>query len=128
MKKTNLNQILKMILSGSALLISPSFLQVQASDLQIYAGPGTAGQKTLVMMLDRSGSMGVIADNSANHSIVADYGNIFSYETCSSGVFGRTKYSTETVTDTIFSDVTYRRTYCINNEELAKLLSQPTQL
>ena len=115
MKKTNLNQILKMILSGSFLLISPSFLQVQASDLQIYAGPGTAGQKTLVMMLDRSGSMGVIADNSANHSIVADYGNIFSYETCSSGVFGRNKYSTETVTDTIFSDVTYRRTYCINN-------------
>ena len=122
MKKTDLSQLLKIVFSSSVLLTAPCLLQVQASDLQIYAGPGTAGQKTLMMMLDRSGSMGVIIDNSANHSIVADYGNIFTYQTCSSGYDGnsrpvsdRTKYSTETVVDTIFSDVTYQRTYCINN-------------
>ncbi|WP_372403632.1 pilus assembly protein [Acinetobacter piscicola] len=110
MKKTYLSYLLKVMMSGSILVAVPSLLQ--ASDLQIYAGPGTAGQKTLIMMLDRSGSMGVLADNSANHSIVADYPDIFTYQTCSSGVYGRTKYSTETVTDSVFSDISYTRVYC----------------
>lgn len=112
MKRTYLSHLLKAMMSSGILFTAPSLLQVQASDLQIYAGPGTAGQKTLIMMLDRSGSMGVLADDSANHSIVADYPDIFTYQTCSSGVSGRTKYSTETVTDSVFSDISYTRVYC----------------
>ncbi|WP_213067210.1 PilC/PilY family type IV pilus protein [Acinetobacter sp. CFCC 10889] len=112
MKRTYLSHLLKVMMGSGFLFAAPSLLQVQASDLQIYAGPGTAGQKTLIMMLDRSGSMGVLADNSANHSIVADYPDIFTYQTCSSGVTGRTKYSTETVTDSVFTDISYTRTFC----------------
>ncbi|MEL4299475.1 pilus assembly protein PilY [Acinetobacter ursingii] len=51
---------------------------VQASDLQIYATP-TAGKKTIIMMLDTSGSMGpTISTQSSNgkysFGIPADYG------------------------------------------------------
>ncbi|MFH4044003.1 hypothetical protein WAI98_22520, partial [Acinetobacter baumannii] len=44
---------------------------VQASDLQIYASP-TAGKKTIVMMLDTSGSMGRTIQS--GYSIYDDYG------------------------------------------------------
>jgi len=44
---------------------------VQATDLQIYAVP-TAGKKTIVMMLDTSGSMGRTL--SAGYSLYDDYG------------------------------------------------------
>lgn len=61
----------------------------QASDLQIYAKP-TAGKKTIIMMLDTSGSMG-------SGSITEDYG----FSSCS------------TTTDTGGSgSYTYSRTYC----------------
>lgn len=43
----------------------------QATDLQIYASPA-AGKKTIVMMLDTSGSMGIV--NSSGFSIPDDYG------------------------------------------------------
>lgn len=69
---------------------------VQASDMQIYAVP-TAGKKTIVMMLDTSGSMGV---NSSSNSIYADY------EVCSS--------RSDTLADTGGSgSYTYPRTYCL---------------
>ena len=67
----------------------------QASDLQIYAVP-TAGKKTIVMMLDTSGSMGV---NSSSNSIYADY------EVCSD----RTTVQTDTGGA---GSYTYTRTYC----------------
>ena len=68
---------------------------VQASDMQIYAVP-TAGKKTIVMMLDTSGSMGV---NSSSNSIYADY------EVCSS--------RSDTLADTGGSgSYAYPRTYC----------------
>ena len=51
---------------------------VQASDLQIYAVP-TAGKKTIVMMLDTSGSMG--SSLSAGYSLYDDYG--LTSSTCS---------------------------------------------
>lgn len=64
----------------------------QASDLQIYATP-EAGQKTIVMMLDTSGSMGSIDSNTKNNysnrddfnSIYQDYGIGRSCRTDSSG-------------------------------------------
>ncbi|MDO6645597.1 PilC/PilY family type IV pilus protein [Acinetobacter guillouiae] len=43
---------------------------VQATDLQIYAAP-SAGQKTIIMMLDTSGSMGPV--NSSGYSYRDDY-------------------------------------------------------
>lgn len=43
---------------------------VQATDLQIYAAP-SAGQKTIIMMLDTSGSMGAV--NSEGYSYRDDY-------------------------------------------------------
>ena len=61
---------------------------VQASDLQIYAVP-KAGKKTLIMMLDTSGSMAYITQ---------DYGSI-----CNNGV------STETGGDSAYS---YTKRYC----------------
>ncbi|ENU28998.1 hypothetical protein F991_03122 [Acinetobacter sp. CIP-A165] len=67
----------------------------QASDMQIYAMP-TAGKKTIVMMLDTSGSMGV---NSGSNAINADYG------VCSD----RTTVQTDTGGD---GSYTYTRTYC----------------
>lgn len=45
----------------------------QASDLQIYAVP-TAGKKTIVMMLDTSGSMGYYDSYYTGNSINKDYG------------------------------------------------------
>lgn len=68
---------------------------VQASDMQIYAVP-TAGKKTIVMMLDTSGSMGV---NSSSNSIDADY------DVCSD----RSTVNTETGGS---GSYTYTRTYC----------------
>lgn len=44
----------------------------QASDLQIYAKP-TAGKKTIIMMLDTSGSMGYTT-NQSGYSLPDDYG------------------------------------------------------
>lgn len=44
---------------------------VQATDLQIYAAP-SAGQKTIIMMLDTSGSMGPV--NAVGYSYRDDYG------------------------------------------------------
>ncbi|CAB1208057.1 pilus assembly protein [Acinetobacter bouvetii] len=78
--------------SGTMLIASSV---VQASDMQIYAVP-TAGKKTIVMMLDTSGSMGV---NSSSNSIYADY------EVCSD----RSTVQTETGGS---SPYTYTRTYC----------------
>ncbi|NUF36534.1 pilus assembly protein PilY [Acinetobacter lactucae] len=68
---------------------------VQASDLQIYASP-TAGKKTIVMMLDTSGSMGV---NSSSNSINADYGVCSDRTTVQTDSGGSGSY-------------TYSRTYC----------------
>lgn len=81
---------------AGTLLITSSV--VQASDMQIYAVP-TAGKKTIVMMLDTSGSMGV---NSNSNSIDADY------DVCSD----RTTVSTDTGG---VSPYTYTRTYCSVN-------------
>lgn len=68
---------------------------VQASDLQIYAVPN-AGQKTVILMLDTSGSMGV---NSSSNSIDEDYA------VCSD--------RSNVLTDTGGSgSYTYTRTYC----------------
>jgi type IV pilus assembly protein PilY1 len=67
----------------------------QASDMQIYAVP-TAGKKTIVMMLDTSGSMGV---NSSSNAINADY------SVCSD----RTTVQTETGGS---GSYTYSKTYC----------------
>ena len=65
----------------------------EASDLQIYAKP-TAGKKTIIMMLDTSGSMG-------SGSIVEDYGASGGFSSCS------------TSSDTGGSgSYTYSRTYC----------------
>ena len=62
-------------LSGLLVLSSVA----QASDMQIYASP-TAGQKTIVMMLDTSGSMGYGAGysngNSSGFAIYDDYGGV----------------------------------------------------
>ncbi len=66
---------------------------VQASDLQIYASP-TAGKKTIVMMLDTSGSMGRTIQS--GYSIYDDYG----ITSCS------TTYVNSTTTPS------YRRYYC----------------
>lgn len=66
---------------------------VQASDLQIYAVP-TAGKKTIVMMLDTSGSMGRTI--SSGYSIYDDYG----ITSCT------TTYADSTTTPS------YRRYYC----------------
>ncbi|MEG2267157.1 MAG: hypothetical protein RSC68_22870, partial [Acinetobacter sp.] len=77
----------------ATLLVASSV--VQASDLQIYAVP-TAGKKTIVMMLDTSGSMGV---NRYSNSIYADY------EVCSD----RTTVQTDTGGS---GSYTYTRTYC----------------
>ncbi|MFW2161140.1 pilus assembly protein PilY [Acinetobacter beijerinckii] len=63
---------------------------VQASDLQIYAAPN-AGQKTIIMMLDTSGSMGV-------GSISDDY------NVCSS--------SSSTTTEMSSGSYSYQRRYC----------------
>lgn len=64
-------------LSGLLVLSSVA----QASDMQIYASP-TAGQKTIVMMLDTSGSMGYGAGynngNSTGFAIYDDYGGVCS--------------------------------------------------
>ena len=68
---------------------------VQASDMQIYAVP-TAGKKTIVMMLDTSGSMGV---NSSSNAINDDY------SVCSD----RTTVQTDTGGS---GSYTYTRTYC----------------
>ena len=63
---------------GCTILLTSSV--VQATDLQIYAAP-SAGQKTIVMMLDTSGSMGSMrspTDRDGNflggYSYVDDYG------------------------------------------------------
>ncbi|UTO19859.1 pilus assembly protein PilY [Acinetobacter sp. Z1] len=68
---------------------------VQASDLQIYAAPN-AGQKTVILMLDTSGSMGV---NVNSNSINADYSVCSDRRTVSSDTGGSGSY-------------TYPRTYC----------------
>lgn len=122
MKASYLSQLIKFVIAGSSCIMSSSALK--ASDLQIYAGPGTGGQKTLMMMLDRSGSMGMLVDNSANNSIVEDYEEFrtansdgtstANYSLCSAdGADGKTKYKNdETYTDRIFPDVSYTKTYC----------------
>lgn len=69
---------------------------VEASDLQIYAVP-TAGKKTIVMMLDTSGSMGTTL--SSGFSLYDDYG--LTSRTC-------------TVTSTSSSTTpSYSRNYCV---------------
>lgn len=67
----------------------------EASDLQIYAMP-TGGKKTIVMMLDTSGSMGV---NSSSNSIDADYDVCSDRSTVQTDTGGSGSY-------------TYTRTYC----------------
>ncbi|NHC02904.1 pilus assembly protein PilY [Acinetobacter sp. 187] len=122
MKQNALSQLIKVMILGSTWLsVSTS---IDASDLQIYAGPGTGGQKTLIMMLDRSGSMGMLGDDSANNSIVEDYTefrtidangkSIANYSLCSAtGNDGRTKYKNDEIhTDAIFPDISYTKTYC----------------
>lgn len=67
---------------------------VQASDLQIYAVP-KAGKKTLIMMLDTSGSMAYLTE---------DYGSI-----CPTDWRGNETISTETGGDSAYS---YTRRFC----------------
>ena len=67
---------------------------VQASDLQIYAVP-KAGKKTLIMMLDTSGSMAFINQ---------DYGNI-----CPTDWWGNQTVSTEQSSEASYQ---YTRSYC----------------
>ena len=51
---------------------------VQATDLQIYA-PEAAGQKTIVLMLDTSGSMGSVDSSAkASYSNRDDFNSIYS--------------------------------------------------
>ena len=121
MKYNTLSQLIKMMILGSSWLsVSTS---IDASDLQIYAGPGTGGQKTLIMMLDRSGSMGMLADDDSNNAIVADYDefrmmvngqSVGNYQLCSySDANGRTKYKQETIVDTKDSTISYTKNYCV---------------
>ena len=118
MKIAYLSQFIKLYVLGGALftVVSP----LSASDLQIYAGPGTGGQKTLIMMLDRSGSMGMVVDDSGNNAIVADYNEFRNsdgtpnYSLCSAtGNDGRKKFSQDTIRDSVFTDITYTRNYCV---------------
>ena len=138
MKYNTLSQLIKMVILGSSwLTVSTS---IDASDLQIYAGPGTGGQKTLIMMLDRSGSMGMLADDSANNSIVEDYSefrtidsngkSIANYSLCSAtGSDGKTKYKNdETYTDTVFLDISYKKTYCITPTTKVRRYDRLTRL
>lgn len=120
MKKLYLSQLVKLIVAGTAWFSVST--PISASDLQIYAGPGTGGQKTLIMMLDRSGSMGMLADDSGNNSIAEDYaefrttdGRTAIYDNCSAtGDSGRTKYKNdETYTDLIFPEINYSKNYCL---------------
>ncbi|OAL77833.1 pilus assembly protein PilY [Acinetobacter sp. SFB] len=67
---------------------------VQASDLQIYAVP-KAGKKTLIMMLDTSGSMAFLTE---------DYGSV-----CPTDWRGNETISTETGGDSVYS---YTRRFC----------------
>ncbi|WP_043972841.1 PilC/PilY family type IV pilus protein [Acinetobacter sp. NBRC 110496] len=69
---------------------------VEASDLQIYAVP-TAGKKTIVMMLDTSGSMG--PNLGSGYSLYDDY-----------GLTSRTCSVTSTTSSTTPS---YSRNYCV---------------
>lgn len=117
MKTAYLSQIIKLYVLGGALLtvVSP----LNASDLQIYAGPGTGGQKTLIMMLDRSGSMGMIADDYNNNAIVADFDEFrnadgsANYSLCSAtGADGKKKFLQNTREDIIFPEISYTRNYC----------------
>ncbi len=67
-KKLNLGMVGFTTFVGTFLIVSSV---TQANDLQIYAAP-TAGKKTLVMMLDTSGSMGPA--NGSGFSYRDDYG------------------------------------------------------
>lgn len=67
-KKLNLGMVGFTTFVGTFLIMSSV---TQANDLQIYAAP-TAGKKTLVMMLDTSGSMGPA--NGSGFSYRDDYG------------------------------------------------------
>ena len=118
MKIAYLSQFIKLYVLGGALftVVSP----LSASDLQIYAGPGTDGQKTLIMMLDRSGSMGIDVDAPGSNAIVADYNEFRNsdgtpnYSLCSAtGNDGRKKFSQDTIRDSVFTDITYTRNYCV---------------
>ncbi|MCL6239714.1 PilC/PilY family type IV pilus protein [Acinetobacter sp. ANC 5033] len=71
-KRSQLN--LSLVATGaffSTLLITSSV--AQATDLQIYMAP-TAGKKTIVMMLDTSGSMSYYNSQNTQNSINTDYG------------------------------------------------------
>ena len=118
MKIAYLSQFIKLYVLGGALftVVSP----LSASDLQIYAGPGTGGQKTLIMMLDRSSSMGMVVDAPGSNAIVADYNEFRNsdgtpnYSLCSAtGNDGRKKFSQDTIRDSVFTDITYTRNYCV---------------
>ncbi|QIO07023.1 PilC/PilY family type IV pilus protein [Acinetobacter shaoyimingii] len=67
------NYQLKFLVALSSTLVTYIFTSsvVQASDLQIYATP-TAGKKTIIMMLDTSGSMGSM--KGSGFSYYDDYG------------------------------------------------------
>ncbi|MEQ1307789.1 PilC/PilY family type IV pilus protein [Acinetobacter bereziniae] len=73
-KKLNSGAIGLTTFVGTFLIVSSV---TQANDLQIYAAP-TAGKKTLVMMLDTSGSMGSIDSSTKNnYSNRDDFNSIY---------------------------------------------------
>lgn len=95
-KRSKLN--LSLVATGaffSTLLITSSV--AQATDLQIYMAP-TAGKKTIVMMLDTSGSMAYFDDNQC-----LNY-----YNKWGSPVYYGSAEEPAT------TDVPYKRRYCIN--------------
>lgn len=81
----------------------------QASDLQIYATP-TAGQKTIVMMLDTSGSM---ADYDNDKCIYQSWGRLYYYGTGSEPATNAKPYS---------------RDYCVNSNNQKIAYSRLTRL
>ena len=77
----------------------------QASDLQIYAKP-TAGKKTIIMMLDTSGSMGYTAGSS--YSLTPDYNVCTNTSSITTGTLTNDRLYSVTSTTT----PTYARNFC----------------
>lgn len=134
MKKLSLNRLFQLILSASACFAVSTL--ISASDLHIYAGPAAGGQKTPMMMLDRSGSTGMLADDYANNSIVDDDPELrnadktANYRLCgATGTDGKTKYKNdESYTDSIFTQLSDTKRYCTNPSTKTRRYDRLTRL
>lgn len=93
----------------STMLFSSSV--VQATDLQIYAAP-TAGQKTIIMMIDTSGSMNFIK---ADYEVCGD-----STSATGTNVTNRTTFSDGSTYKQTFSTYPYERRYCYVSKSSAR--------